>query len=131
MYVQIRPLSRSWIVGANKCCSGPVAVARAAAGRAARGLKARDAEILGTKSKAHFLANASIAIAYLLWPALVVQVLRTLDCSVNVAGTKYVASAVSVVCHKGAHARLHAVAIFSPGRRTGGVEVNRMTCVYV
>ena len=56
--------------------------------------------------KRHFFANACIAVAYLLWPALVVQALRILDCSVEVGGIKYVASSVGVKCNEGAHNNL-------------------------
>ena len=78
--------------------------------RGVRGRPVATAPIWGV-DKLHFFANSSVAVAYLLWPALVVQVLRILDCSVDIAGTKYVASDVSVKCYHGVHARLHAAAI--------------------
>eukprot|EP00937_MAST-01D_sp_MAST-1D-sp2_P007459 g7459.t1 len=81
-----------------------------ALGRVARGKGVAGATIFGA-SKRRFLVNASIAVAYLLWPALVVQALRILDCSVEIDGTRYVASDVSVVCYDGAHARLSIAAI--------------------
>jgi hypothetical protein len=77
---------------------------------ALRGMDVAQGRILGA-SKQRFMVNGSIAAAYLLWPALVVQVLRVLDCSVEVVSKRYVASDVTVQCFSGAHARLHMIAI--------------------
>eukprot|EP00937_MAST-01D_sp_MAST-1D-sp2_P001398 g1398.t1 len=92
-------------------CVPAVMLACWAVWRLAHGRKVASAPIWGVP-KRHFLVNAMIAVASLLWPALVMQVLRILDCSIDIAGEKYVASAVEVKCFVGAHASLRAAAIF-------------------
>merc|ERR1719408_615250 len=91
-------------------CVPAIMLAVWAMNKRARGRAVIGSRILGA-DKLHFFVNSSIAVAYLLWPALVVQILRVLDCSVKVGGTRYVASDVSVPCFEGAHARLYAGAI--------------------
>ena len=71
----------------------------------------REVKVWGV-TKQRFFVNASIAAAYLLWPVLAVQALRIIDCSVDIAGERFVASDVSVKCFEGAHARLRGAAIF-------------------
>ena len=59
------------------------------------------------------LSNSSVAVAYMLWPALVMQSLRILDCSVSIAGELYVASDLRVKCDVGSHSTLKSAAIFN------------------
>jgi hypothetical protein len=44
------------------------------------------------------LRNALMAVSFMLWPSFVGHVLRVLDCSVEVGGTPYLASDLSVSC---------------------------------
>ena len=62
-------------------------------------------------SKQHFFINACVAIGFVLWPVLVTQLLRIVDCSIAVGGARYVGSAVDVQCFAGTHATLYAAAI--------------------
>ena len=73
-------------------------------------------DIVGGKildvTKMHFFGNSCVAVAYLLWPVLVVQALRITDCSVQIAGEFFVASDITVKCYTGAHVKLRAMALF-------------------
>ena len=68
-------------------------------------------ELIWGVSRQRFFINSCVAVAYLVWPVLVFQALRIIDCSVEIDGARFVATDVSVKCHEGVHRRLWWAAI--------------------
>eukprot|EP00936_MAST-01D_sp_MAST-1D-sp1_P002969 g2969.t1 len=62
-------------------------------------------------SKMRFFVNGCVSMAYILWPVVTFQVLRILDCSVEINGIRYVATSTSTPCYEGAHRLLFGFAV--------------------
>ena len=91
---------------------GPaVAAAQLAAWFLYQRARQRQTALIMGESKKHFFINACVAMSYLLWPLVVMQCLRVLNCSVAVGDRRYVASSLGTQCGVGAHAQLRVAAV--------------------